>query len=57
MLRTDIPEVEESLDLPPPSLERQDTIPFVDEDIPEELEEPEEPKEYFFITVPMETLI
>ena len=48
MLRTDIQEVEESLDLPPPSLERQDTIPFVDEDIPEELEEPEEPKEYFF---------
>ena len=48
MLRTDIPEVEESLDLPPPSLERQDTIPFVDEDIPEGLEEPEEPKEYFF---------
>ena len=39
MLRTDIPEVEESLDLPRPSLERQDTIPFVDEDIPEELEE------------------
>ena len=57
MLRTDIPEVEESLDLPRPSLERQDTIPFVDEDIPEELEEPEEPKEYFFYTVPMETLI
>ena len=57
MLRTDIPEVEESLDLPRPSLERQDTIPFVDEDIPEGLEEPEgpeepeepeEPKEYFF---------
>ena len=51
MLRTDIPEVEESLDLPSPSLERQDTIPFVDEDIPEGLEEPEEPeepKEYFF---------
>ena len=45
MLRTDIPEVEESTDLPPPSLERQDTIPFVDEDIPEGLEEP---KEYFF---------
>ena len=48
MLRTDIPEVEESLELPRPSLERQNTIPFVDEDIPEELEEPEEPKEYFF---------
>ena len=51
MLRTDLPEVEESLDLPRPSLERQDTIPFVDEDIPEGLEEPEEPeepKEYFF---------
>ena len=48
MLRTDIPEVEEPLELPRPSLERQDTIPFVDEDIPEELEEPEEPKEYFF---------
>jgi len=48
MLRTDIPEVEGSLDLPPPPLERQDTIPFVDEDIPEGLEEPEEPKEYFF---------
>ena len=45
MQRTDIPEVEEPLDLPRPSLERQDTIPFVDEDIPEE---PEEPKEYFF---------
>ena len=42
MLRTDITEVEESLDLPPPSLERQDTIPFVDEDIPEGLEGPEE---------------
>ena len=48
MLRTDLPEVEEPLVLPRPSLERQDTIPFVDEDIPEELEEPEEPKEYFF---------
>ena len=51
---------EESLNLShdvAPSLERQDTIPFVDEDIPEGLEEPEvpeepeepeEPKEYFF---------
>ena len=45
MLRTDLPEVEESLVLPRPSLERQDTIPFVDEDIPEGLEEP---NEYFF---------
>ena len=45
MLRTDNPEVEESLDLPRPPLERQDTIPFVDEGIPEGLEEP---KEYFF---------
>ena len=36
MLRTDIPEVEESLDLPRPSLERQDTIPFVDEGLLEE---------------------
>ena len=34
--------MEEPLDLPPPSLERQSTVPFVYED------EPEEPNEYFF---------